>query len=61
MAGAYDLIESAVAGLIAEGIQENLKIDGDRACQASAGIEFGAPVMGYIGDDEECYPIILQK
>lgn len=59
MSGQYDTIESAVAGLIAEGIQENLKIDGDRACQASAGIEFGAPVMGYIGDDEECYPVIL--
>jgi len=59
MAGQYDTIEAAVAGLIAEGIQEDLKIDGDRACQDSNGIAFGDPVMGYIGDDEECYPIIL--
>lgn len=55
----YGNIDVAMAGLIAEGIQGNKSIK-DGAVQVSAGIEFGAPVMAYIGDDnKEVYPVIL--
>lgn len=58
MAGQYDNIEVAMAGLIAEGIEGKRSIK-SRVAQTSAGIEFGAPCMGYIGDSVECYPMIL--
>lgn len=58
MAGAYDTLEQAIAGLIAEGIESKRSIK-SRVNQNSSGINFGAPAMGYIGDDEECYPMIL--
>jgi hypothetical protein len=57
--GAYGNIESAMAGLIAEGIESKRSIK-TGVCQASAGINFGAGVWAYIGDDSnEVYPIIL--
>lgn len=57
MAGQYDTLEQAMAGLVAD-VSNKTAYD-SRACQDSNGINFGAPVMGYIGDDEECYPMIL--
>jgi hypothetical protein len=54
----YGNIELAMPGLFAEGI-ENKKSIKSRVVQDTNGIEFGAPAMGYVGDEEECYPIIL--
>lgn len=57
--GAYGNIESAMAGLIAEGIESKRSIK-TGVVQDSNGINFGAGVWGYIGDDNnEVYPIIL--
>jgi hypothetical protein len=57
--GAYGNIEQAIAGLIAEGIEGKRSIK-TGVCQDSNGINFGAGVWGYIGDDNhEVYPIIL--
>ena len=58
MAGQYDTLEQAMAGLIAEGIEGKRSIK-SRANQDANGINFGAPAMGYIGDEVECYPMIL--
>jgi hypothetical protein len=54
----YENIELAMAGLFAEGIEGKKSIK-SRVVQVAAGVEFGAPAMGYIGDEEECYPMIL--
>lgn len=51
--GAYDNLDPAIAGLI-------LGIDGRKQVDtfvAQETIEFGAPVFGYVGDDDKCWNV----
>lgn len=55
----YGNIDTAMAGMIAEGIEGKRSIK-DGVVQDSNGIQFGAPVMAYLGDvNKEVYPMIL--
>lgn len=52
MGGAYDYMEKAIKGLL-YGIVK--RIEGGWVCRDSAGIRFGAPVFGYVGDENSAY------
>jgi len=53
---AYDYIDTAMNGLL-YGL--NRKIEGGWACAEENGIEFGAPVFGYVGDEINAYNLHL--
>ena len=55
---AYGDLDQAIPGLLAEGIQNNSAIK-SRSIQDSAGIEFGATVWGYVGNEDKCYNFSL--
>ena len=52
MGGAYDYMEKAIKGLL-YGIVK--RIEGGWVCKDSAGIRFGAPVFGYVGDENSAF------
>lgn len=54
--GAYNNLDQAIPGLIAEGIQCNSSI---RSRSAKQDIQFGKPVMGYLGDAVSAYNYAL--
>jgi hypothetical protein len=55
---AYRNIDTAIRGL-KYGIGPDGRIEGGWSCKESAGIEFGDPVFGYVGDSVSCYKFKL--